>query len=1374
MKLTIPTVYSLILGLLLISVGVARAQDPVASYPFSGNLKDASSYGNDASANGAALTQDRFGLANSAVAFDGTQSFLLAPNAAHLNSDYTTVAFWVRVDELPAQGEVFLMSFGGWQERWKISLPGHGKPVWTTNNSSGISDMDSGDGNALQEGVWAHVTFVHNGTNDLIYLNGALANSKAVAGTLNSTTNPLGMGYDPIGGALFFKGALDEVLIFGEALDAQTIADLYTAQSTAPNFAQGMVANYGFNGNTQDATNFNNHAVPTDVTSTTDRFGFGFSAYSFNGASSEITAPNSAQLNSDYTTVSFWAKVNNLPAQGEAFLMSFGGWQERWKISLPGHGKPVWTTNNSSGISDMDSGDGNELQEGEWAHVVFVHDGTNDMIYLNGALANSKAVAGTLNSTTKPLGMGYNPIDGGNYFDGVLDEVQIYNYALSAQEITDLYTAQSTSGAAATDLVAAYTFAGNANDTTLFGNHGWVGGATPAADRFGYAANAYSFSGADSIIAANSVALNSDFATVSFWVNVAELPAQGEAYLLSNGGWQERWKISLPGHGKPVFTTNATSGISDMDSGDGNALPVGTWTHVAMVHDGTKDKIFINGALANEKDVAGALNSTNYPLGIGSNPIDGGNYFNGSLDDILIYNRALTDQEIADLYAAQNMAPSYPDELVAYYPFDGNANDVTPFTNNAKVSGAQLGDDRFDKANKAYAFDGVNDEITAANSPQLNTDYTTVSFWVNVNALPGTGEYYLLSHGGWQQRWKISLPPHGKPVWTTNATSGISDMDSGDGNELQEGVWTHVVMSHDGTNDKIYINGALVASKAVGGTLNSTMHPFGMGYNPIDGGSYFNGSLDEVQVYNRALTDQEVADLYAAQSQVPINPDDEAPTAPLNLTATVTFNNVTLNWQASTDNVGVTGYNVFQDGAKIATTTNTSLALLELTPLTEFVFGVTAVDAAGNESSRTTLRVTTGEESTPDVTAPSAPGNLTADAGSNSVVLSWEPSIDDRQVAGYVVLVDGIVFDTLAGNSTSVFIGGLDPETAYFFEIYAFDAAGNNSEIADILIETEPEIDAGEPGLVAWYPFEGNANDATPYANHGVIGGNPVFEPVANRPNASGMALKFDGDRDSVLAANAVQLISDFTTVSFWIRVDGRNLSDAEAYVLDFGHWNQRWKISLPQHLKIVWTTNSKNAQFPNFISDMDSGDGNELTQGFWWYVTMVHDGANDIIYVDGIEANRKPVVGTLNSTNRPLGMGNNPIEGGQYFIGALDEVKIYNKALTAAEIANLYSTGTTGTDNHLSAELRKYIKIAYPNPATDKLYIEHALTNNQPLLLRVFDVSGRQVDAIKFDKNELPLDQFSIDVHKYQTGNYYLNFVLGGKNLGALKFYKQ
>ena len=1368
MKRSLQTIYLLTCAWLLAASGV-YAQSPVANYPFSGSANDQSANANHAQVNGAKPAQDRFGWANSAFSFDGEQAFVRAANNAVLNSDYTTVSFWINVTELPAQGEAYLISFGGWQERWKVSLPPHGKLVWTTNNSSGISDMDAGDANALTPGVWKHLVFVHDGTRDRIYIDGAQVAEKNVAGIMNSTSNALGIGYNPIENANFFNGRLDEVRIYNTALDATQIAALYTAQSTPPVVAQGLVASYAFSGNTLDATAFRNHAQARDVKPATDRFGYGKSAYAFNGASSEVEASNSGQLNSPYTTVSFWVKPNSLPATGEVFLLSFGGWQERFKISVPPHGKPVWTTNNSSGISDMDSGDGNVLEAGVWKHVVFIHDGTNDKIFMDGALVATKAVSGTMNSTSNPLGIGYNPIDGGNWFDGILDDVQIYNYALSDVAVGDLYTAQSTFPGTATDLVADYKFAGDANDATQFGNHAAVNGASPAKDRFGYAANAYSFAGAESITADNSVQLNSDNTTISFWVNVNELPAQGEAYLLSNGGWQERWKISVPPHGKPVFTTNYEGGISDMDSGDGNALPVGEWRHVAMVHDGLKDKIFINGALANEKDVVGALHATKHPLGIGYNPIDGDNYFNGSIDEVQIYNRALSNTEIADLYAAQAATPVFNADPVANYTFTGNANDETVFHNNAQVRGAQLGDDRFGKANKAYAFNGLSDEVTAANSPQLNSDYTSVSFWANVAELPATGEAFVMSFGGWQERWKISLPPHGKPVWTTNNSSGISDMDSGDGNTLAPGVWKHLVFVHDGTKDLIYMDGAQVAEKNVSGTMNSTTYPLGIGYNPIDNANYFNGSLDEVQIYNRALSAAEILALYNLQSQAPAVTDTEAPTAPLNLEAAVLFTNVSLSWWPATDNVGVMAYNLYQDGEKILTTEGTTADLTNLPPQTVISFGVSAVDAEGNESLPSTLNVTVGEEETPDVTPPTEPGNLTAATGANSVLLSWDASTDDRNVAGYVVFVDGILFDTVA--TTSVLVTGLDPETLYSFEVYAFDNAGNNSTLAELTVSTDAEINAGEPGLVAHYPFEGNANDATPYENHGVIGGDPTFEAVTH-PNGGAQNIKLDGVGDSIVAPNAVQLISDYTTVSFWIRVDEVNLNDAEAYVLDFGHWSERWKISLPQHLKIVWTTNGNNVQFPTFISDMDSGDGNDLVVGFWWYVTMVHDGVNDIIYVNGEQANIKPVPTKLNTTGMPLVMGSDAVEGGRYFHGALDELKIYNKALTAAEIMNLFNGGTTDTKD-LSAELFRVIEEVYPNPATDKLWVKHSLNGNQPLLLRVFDVQGRQVADQRFGKNEIPAGQFSVNVADYAAGTYFLNFVLGGKNLGSVKFDK-
>ena len=1351
--------------LLLIAAGL-YAQSPVASYAFLGSAKDQSSFANHASVNGAILTQDRFGLPNSAFSFDGIQSAIRADNAPQLNSPNATISFWVKPNAFPAQGEAYLLSFGGYQERFKISLPGHGKPVFTTHaGGTCCSDMDSGT--PLTLGVWTHVVMVHNGTKDIIYFNGVQVNEKNVAGALDSSTKPLGIGYDPIDNANYFNGSLDEVQLFNVALTPAQIAALYTAQNTPPTVAQGKVADYSFTGDGTDATSFGNHADISSATLTTDRFGYGESALLIDGTSSSVTASNGTQLNSPTTTISFWVKPNSFPAQGERYLISLGGYQERFKISLPGHGKPVFTTHSGGTCcSDLDSG--TPLTLGTWTHVVMVHDGTKDIIYFNGVNVNEKNAAGALDPTTKPLGIGFDPIDNNNWFDGALDEVEIFNIALTSAQIAALYTAQAAFPGTSTDLVASYSLNGNGTDDTQFGNDATLDeGATATTNRFGRASNALSgYATAD-----NSIALQSDFTTISFWAKPNSLPASGEVYLLSNGGYQERWKISMPSHGKPVFTTHSGGNCcSDLDSG--TPLTVGTWTHIVMVHDGAKDIIYFNGVKVNEKNAPGTLDKTKYPLGIGWDPIDDSGDFDGSLDDVQIYNRALTAGEIATLFATQNQTPVVSGNLVADYQANGNANDATGYNNHAIVQGAQLSTDRFGKSNQAYSFNGVDQSLLAANSPQLNSPNTTISFWIKPVSFPASGEVYLLSHGGYQERWKISMPAHGKPVFTTHSNGACcSDLDSG--TPLTVGSWTHVVMTHDGAKDIIYFNGVLVNEKNTVGPLDVTTKPLGIGFDPIDNNYFFNGSLDEIQIYNVALTSVQIAALYVAQNQAPANSDTEAPCAPLNLSANVDFTNVHLSWLPAMDNVGVVSYNVYQDGALIATTTDLHQLVSGLAPLTDFVFGVSAVDAAGNESLITTLKVTSGADQTPDTEPPTVPGNISGTAASNSVLVTWEASTDNVLVAGYVILIDGVVFDTVSASTLSIFIGGLDPTTLYTFEVYAYDPSGNNSAAAEITLSTTLPIDTGEEGMVAHYPFDGDAKDATPYKNHGVIGGNPVFE-VPTHPNGGGQNIKFDGVQDSVLVPNAVQLISDYATVSFWIRVDDVNLAIAESYVIDFGHWSERWKISLPQHLKIVWTTNSNTIQFPNLISDMDSGDGNEMVKSFWWYVTMVHDGVNDIIYVNGIQTNIRPAPGKLNTTARPLCFGSNPIEGGQYFIGALDNVKIYNKALTAGEIQQLFNTGTTGTNELNGNDLKNLVLSVSPNPATDVLTVKHAFNGNEALLVRVFDVAGRQLDDLRFAKNEVPLGQFSLNVHNYPVGNYTLDFVVGGKNLGSVQFNKQ
>lgn len=1365
-------IYLLLLPFLLLAVASPDigAQTAVAQYTFSGNTNDSSADANAAVNVGATYTQDRFGVANSALHFDGIAARVWAPNNPSLLTPTTTVSFWVKPESFAVTGEDYLVSFGGWQERYKASLPGAGKVVWTTNADI-ISDMDAGDGNTLTLEKWDHVVLVHDGTEDKIYLNGELVASKAVTGDLKDTDNFLGFGYDAVDGGSYFHGDLDDIIIYDSAMDAAEVAALYAEQTVAPVFTPGLVASYQFDGNARDESEYENHGKATDVDYTTDRFGFGNSAVEFNGTSSGVVADNSAVLNSPTTTVTFWIKANSAPASGEAYVASFGGWQERWKISMPNHRKLVWTTHAATCCVNVDAGDANALELGEWTHAAFVHDGVQDKIYINGELVAQADAPGDLATTTHPLGIGYDPIDVANYFDGAIDGFQIYNVALTDTDINSLYVEQSVVVLDPDPKVLDLPFSGDYKDASQFRNHGEPVNTELTYDRFGYANNAASFRAEDEsyVRVDNSTQYNSDWTTVSFWVNMDELPAGQEVYLMSFGGWQERWKISLPDHGKVVWTTNHSGGISDMDAGAGNELVPGTWMHVVTVHGPTQDKIFINGALAAAKDVGNPLNPTTHDLGIGWNQVDGGNHINGDIDEVQIFNEALSDQQVLDLYIAQSEEPVFPGDIVADYPLNGNGQDVSPYHNHGDVLGATATNDRFNRANHAMNFSG-NDGIVADNSPQLNSPLASVSFWVNANSIPPSGEVYLLSFGGWQERWKISLPDHGKMVWTTHAATCCVDLDAGDANVLQVGEWTHFVMVHDGVKEYIYVNGVEVASKDSPGDLANTVHPLGIGFDPIGNGNYFDGRLDDVIIFETALSAAEVAALYAAQTADPNESDITAPDVPTDLDATVEFTTVTLTWTASEDlESGLAGYNVYQNSSIVQTVDVTEAVISGLAPLTLYEFGVSAVDSAGNESDVIVIFVTTGMDETPDITPPSTPTNLTVSAGATSAVFSWDPSIDDTGVAGYVVFLDGAYVDSLDAGQTSIFISGLDPSTLYTFEVYAFDFAGNDSEIADITESTTEPIQTAEPGLVAHYRFEGDANDATPYENHGTIGGDPVFSAG---PGATGMALVFDGDGDSVFVPNAVQLISDFATVGFWIRVDGVNLNDPEAYVLDFGHWDERWKVSLPQHLRIVWTTNRRNTQFDELINDMDAGGGNELVEGFWFYVTMVHDGTDDIIYMDGQEVNRTPSMGTLNSTARPFIMGSDAVEGGRYFPGALDEVKIYNKALTSAEILQLFETGTTGIKD--LAEVNKYVEILYPNPTQHEVLIKHGFGASENLVIRIFDQTGRQVSNERIDANQMNTGVIALNVATLQGGMYNLNFVLDGKNLGSVPFVKK
>ena len=230
--------------------------------------------------------------------------------------------------------------------------------------------------------------------------------------------------------------------------------------------------------------------------------------------------------------------------------------------------------------------------------------------------------------------------------------------------------------------------------------------------------------------------------------------------------------------------------------------------------------------------------------------------------------------------AAKAQVPSYvpTDGLVGWWPFNGNANDESGNGNDGVVNGATLGEDRFGEFNRSYSFSG-SDYISLPSLPIQGSQSRTFIAWGRLNTAPpvGTSNYFIstgssVTSGSFNMRLvngQLGVMGFGTPGVDVGADYDFN---------IQGNEWNFYAVNYDGDSLRFFFNGLEVDIQDVYPEHNTVgQNNFFGKSNHVGWEYYFNGFLDDIAIYNRALTEQEIQNLYTGSTYVVDSGNGAAP-----------------------------------------------------------------------------------------------------------------------------------------------------------------------------------------------------------------------------------------------------------------------------------------------------------------------------------------------------------------------------------------------------------------------------------------------------------------------------------------------------------------
>lgn len=1089
--------------------------------------------------------------------------------------------------------------------------------------------------------------------------------------------------------------------------------------TNAPQVTQGIVGqalNFFPNGSDTDAYVTIGDPGDGDLDFGSGDFSVGFWMKS-NGYSSQGSSVNAA------------VAKHNLDAGNTAAGYSFYYASTNLMNFVIGNGTTAYTTTQTVSTT----------ADNQWHQYTGVRSGSTMYLYIDGILVTSTTVSGSVSNGT---GFCIGDTCGGiRNVNGSIDEVRVYNRAIAASEVASLYaqgggTKSNTSvsqpqgtGRLDSGLAGYWKLddgsGTSATDSSTNGNTGTLtSGPTWSTGQIG---GAVTFDGVDDYIDTdNGSSLDSmSEYTYAAWI----YPTSADGFIIakaSNGGGSSGFRLtSSTLQGWRANFSNWAAARSTSST----TVSLNTWSHVVMTYSHTGDKkhrIYLNGVevVYSEQDInpAGLDPDSDYDFWIGRK--QGSNEmvdvpFTGNIDDARIYNRALSADEVGQLYRL-NSPTGVDTGLKGYWSFNApdmasttaydrsGAGNTGTLTNGPAITEGKLG--------QALDYDGADDYITIPDSPTLealDTEDMTLTGWFYRDTF--TTDDVIIS-----KRLSFAAAHAAHVVYIDDATDKLVFETSDGTDEYQlESVstftsagWYHfaVVWDQDSSeNSEIFIDG--IDNNAtdtgtignIGSATNSS--PLSIGAQS-DGDSTFDGKIDEVRSYERTLTAAEIKGLYDTGESDRVNssvsqaqgtgrldsdlvaywPFDDGTGSTAVDVSTNSFDGSASGGPTWT--TGQIGGAAYFDGS--ARFTNSSSTAVALNPIDGESFTLAgwfnrdtftgddtllakrAGQSVANEGyivyiDGTTDKVTFEVSDDVDEYQLESVSTFTA-TGWHHVVVSW------NDVSGAALYINGVAeAATVTGTftnindltsatglalgadsiATNLFNGSLD-------EIRIYGRALSGDEVAQLYRLTSPT--GTETSLKGYWSFNGqDVSGTTAYDRSGAGNTGTLTNGPAITEGRSGQALSFDGTDDYVSIADSDVFTPSTISVAFWSKSD--TISTQPVYIHRSSD-SSRIDIFVGPNIYCTFSNGTTyNTGF--YSSTWDTS---------WHYVVCMWDGTTVSTYLDGVLVKTESFSGTLPNISASVNIGRRSSTS-SYFDGSIDEVRVYNRTLTAAEIKGLYNS---------------------------------------------------------------------------------------------------